>query len=555
MMKLKFEDIKVKERLLIRSSTIDITSNGLYLIEGKNGSGKTSLVKQLTSTYHDFITTMFQENNAIDTSRSVFDNISMDQFDKEYITKKLERYNFDYLLEKDSHKLSGGEKRLVALIRALFSNRSIIILDEPLNDLDYLVIRSVRELIIDVSKEKVILIISHIKIDFHYVQTYLIINKHLLLKYKEKRNNTVIERSNPYKEYKFKKMIIPIVSVLLLVLFTSYSIKRLNIYESIIIEDQNYYLTNIRSTNITERIINAAVDVSRLTCMKNILGSCVEKNNGITYKKYDYNKLGLEYYPLEFYNEKEKTFYLISSYISETFFEGNSLSTNEEYNVSKDIKQTIKVPIAYPITNKLIATFKKFDMTLEHDESVDEIIVPLNKKLYKSFYDAHKNNDVLDALIITDGKELNLINTLSNEDNLYLKGKVITDLLNEAGKIYQIKSVAKEIGFMILLFFVFNTAFIFVCERSSKTIIKTLYNYGFNDKDINNGRRKLYLLDYQKYLYIVSLIIAIVLSITIGVIVGIIFYMIMIVVIWLYAYWIGMIIKFNIGGLKKCIKL
>lgn len=61
---------------------------------------------------------------------------------------------------KEGSKLSGGQKQLIAIVRALLQNKSIILLDEPTNSLDVQTKKIIADLILKI-KNKTILIVTH----------------------------------------------------------------------------------------------------------------------------------------------------------------------------------------------------------------------------------------------------------------------------------------------------------------------------------------------------------------------------------------------------------
>ena len=59
------------------------------------------------------------------------------KIDKEYITNCAGTMNIKHLLDKKMSEISGGERQLVAITRALIQDTPIIIFDEPMAALDY----------------------------------------------------------------------------------------------------------------------------------------------------------------------------------------------------------------------------------------------------------------------------------------------------------------------------------------------------------------------------------------------------------------------------------
>ena len=95
-------------------------------------------------------------------------NDKVGTLDKGLETELTREFNDDGII------LSGGEKQKVALARALYSKASLLILDEPSAALDPLAEQQLNQTIIDTTKDKTVIFISHrlsttVNADYIYV--------------------------------------------------------------------------------------------------------------------------------------------------------------------------------------------------------------------------------------------------------------------------------------------------------------------------------------------------------------------------------------------------
>lgn len=164
-MKLEIPEIKIKDKLLIKQQFITI-NNGITVISGNNGSGKTLLLKYAFSSNKSISKSYVdQDSNLLIPTRSVSENIllSKNKHKINTLTNLLKGLDLEYLLLRKPKHLSGGEKRLVVLIRGLLTNFKVIFLDEPTNDLDNKYISLVINIINFFAKTKKIVVSSHDK--------------------------------------------------------------------------------------------------------------------------------------------------------------------------------------------------------------------------------------------------------------------------------------------------------------------------------------------------------------------------------------------------------
>ena len=172
---------EINDRKIIKEITCSI-EEGITVIKGPNGSGKTTFLKLLFgmiyptngnivrhfNTKNMEISFIFQE--PIFLNRSVEDNLkhvlyckSIKKKDwRKIIHKIVTEYSLEHLLKSQIKDLSGGELQFLSLIRSMIINPSILIYDEPTNNLDDDNIELVTKIIKDIKYQGLSLImVSH----------------------------------------------------------------------------------------------------------------------------------------------------------------------------------------------------------------------------------------------------------------------------------------------------------------------------------------------------------------------------------------------------------
>ena len=165
---------------------------GLVFITGKSGSGKTTLLnciggldnftegeifikekstKNFTKSDYDsyrntYIGFVFQEYNLLD-NLSIKKNISLAtelqaiKNNEDKIKEILKKVDLEGVENRKPQELSGGQRQRVAIARALIKNPSIIIADEPTGALDSESGHQILSLLKKLSKEKLVIVVSH----------------------------------------------------------------------------------------------------------------------------------------------------------------------------------------------------------------------------------------------------------------------------------------------------------------------------------------------------------------------------------------------------------
>ena len=177
----------------IRGINLSFDIGEFVAVTGKSGSGKTTLLNVLsgidtyeegellvngeqTSHYRqedwelfrkEFISFIFQDYNVID-SFTVLQNVELsltDIKDKHARRKRalelIDRVGMTHLIHKKAAKLSGGQKQRTVIARALAKDSPIILADEPTGNLDAKTGEEIIKLLHDVSKSKLVIVVTH----------------------------------------------------------------------------------------------------------------------------------------------------------------------------------------------------------------------------------------------------------------------------------------------------------------------------------------------------------------------------------------------------------
>lgn len=173
------------EKNILKNINLIFKEKGLVTMLGKSGSGKTTLLniiglldkpsnglviyknkilnnlskKKIDSYHYNEVGFIYQNYNLIDYM-SVKDNIKIVRNNKD-IEKIIRLLDIEKLINKKVKNLSGGEKQRVAIARSLINNPSIIVADEPTGALDEENSKYVMELLKELSKEKLVILVTH----------------------------------------------------------------------------------------------------------------------------------------------------------------------------------------------------------------------------------------------------------------------------------------------------------------------------------------------------------------------------------------------------------
>ena len=183
---------KKKDRCVaLDNISFSLADKGFVFIVGKSGSGKTTLLsivggldnltsgdvavngnafstfkeKDFVDYRNSMIGYIFQDFHLID-ELTVFENIKVTldlqrQNDTEEILRILDKVGLSGYENRYPKELSGGEKQRIAIARAIIKNPRIILADEPTGNLDSKTTAQIMSLLKELSKDTLVLIVSH----------------------------------------------------------------------------------------------------------------------------------------------------------------------------------------------------------------------------------------------------------------------------------------------------------------------------------------------------------------------------------------------------------
>lgn len=189
---------------VIDDITIDVSSGEVIGLLGPNGAGKTTtfymavgliktdsgkiLIDDMDITlspihkrfehgisYLPQEPSIFRDMTAIDNIKSILDTTKLhDKNEKQLILDDLiSKFNLESFLFTKGIQLSGGERRRVELARALALKPKFLLLDEPFAGIDPLSVIDIQEIIKNLSKENIGILIT----DHNVRETLKICNK------------------------------------------------------------------------------------------------------------------------------------------------------------------------------------------------------------------------------------------------------------------------------------------------------------------------------------------------------------------------------------------
>ncbi|MDR1784309.1 MAG: ATP-binding cassette domain-containing protein [Endomicrobium sp.] len=175
---------KYKDKIILSNFCKTFEEKSTTFIIGTSGIGKTTLIQilmeleeydsgSIEGIENKKISAVFQSDSLCE-NLSVFLNVKLvsQNLTCNEVEKELMKIGLVDCMDKRVKELSGGMKRRVAIARALLYDFDLLIMDEPFKGLDEESKAKVMDFVIEKTKEKTVIIITHNLEEINYFRNH-----------------------------------------------------------------------------------------------------------------------------------------------------------------------------------------------------------------------------------------------------------------------------------------------------------------------------------------------------------------------------------------------
>ncbi len=179
---------------ILHGVSLDVPEGGVHVILGRNGAGKTTTLRTIMGLWKPrrgairfrgkdiaglptpdiarLGIAFVPENMGIFGGLTVEENMRLASHDGSFDKDRLDRIHAIFpaiaqFWQKPAHALSGGQKQMLAVSRAIIEKRDLILIDEPTKGLAPSIIRNMITAFRDIAEETTILLVEQ---NFHFAK-------------------------------------------------------------------------------------------------------------------------------------------------------------------------------------------------------------------------------------------------------------------------------------------------------------------------------------------------------------------------------------------------
>ena len=172
---------------ILHGITLDVPEGGVYVLLGRNGAGKTTTLRTIMGLWraragaivfrHHDITALHTSDIArlgiayVPESMGIFGRLTVEEnmrlasttgrFDDERLGRIFALFPaMEKFWDKPAWSLSGGQKQMLAISRAIVERRELILIDEPTKGLAPAIIRAMIDAFREIAQETTILLVE-----------------------------------------------------------------------------------------------------------------------------------------------------------------------------------------------------------------------------------------------------------------------------------------------------------------------------------------------------------------------------------------------------------
>lgn len=194
---------------VLHDINLRITEPSIYVVLGPNGAGKTTLLRTIGGILEPYRGSVTFADGDVHTSRetrrkmcylshlnalpeemTVYNALRFyADIEGGEVDEVIDRLSLRDLRDKRVSDLSQGQKKRASIAKVLLRERDLYLMDEPTSNLDPLMSRQIRDMLLEFSKSKIVLYSSHNLYEAKEIGTYLILVKDGYIKFFDRIEN------------------------------------------------------------------------------------------------------------------------------------------------------------------------------------------------------------------------------------------------------------------------------------------------------------------------------------------------------------------------------